>query len=401
MSDFKSKLEQFPKHGNIREVIQEHKNDIENPSPRVRTGFYELDKHLRRGIEFSDFFIIAGDTGSFKSTFATNILINTIKQGIGAAFYNYEMSSLQTLRRLLCRESNLSLDVVETKTQNPFLASKVEDAIKYLEDKHIYLIDNGVSDIDDLVKSMHKLHADGVRLFIVDYIQLVSGSGAGKSQEVENISRKLRQTALGLKSVVVGLSQTSLQHKKEGRDPELFDMKWSGGLSNDAVQCVMVTTKKYHEIVDAESAYVPLYRESNLHLKKNRNGQAPVVAKCLVIPSYYKFINLEFNNSTEPEEFGCAECGREDLIIVDNNFYCANCGVKHTPTCTCSNGLVFYEKQTDGTDYSYLGLCASCGRGAGIAAAITATNASISSSKDKITIPPFIKPENVLEEIEL
>lgn len=388
--------------GNVAEILKQHLEDIKTPKPRIMTGYKDLDDALK-GIRPSDFAIIAGGTGEFKSTLSTNVLLANLKQGHSAVMYNYEMSNLQSFRRILCGEMLTSLSDLEDPNQSKELIKATEEKAAELVKSNLYFVENNIDNVDMLLLDIARKKQEGFNLFIVDYIQLINSDKGSRVEQIEYVARKLRKAALSTDTVVLGISQLSRAHKREGGEPDLHDLKGSGGLENDATQVIFVFTKRYNEILRAKGitkAYLPSYRESELVIKKNRHGESGRRSRCIVLPSYYKFINIEDTVGVDPSKIGpfpCigdeGRCNEEEFIIIGNEFYCAHCKSRYNTQCSRCNdtGYVRYTKMSHNYDYEYIGFCPSCPRGQALVSSIKATNSILDTPQDKITLLPFIK----------
>jgi hypothetical protein len=257
------------------------------------------------------------------------------------------------------------------------------------------LIDANIDNIDELLIDMGKKKEKQIKLFVVDYIQLINASGKGnRVEQIEYVARKLRRGAIAHEAITLGISQLSRQHARDKTEPDLHDLKGSGGLENDATQVIFIKTKRYNDIVSGKDVFLPPYREAILSVKKNRHGKSGEDVRCIVRPDLYKFINVDFSDATtELSEVACTKCNGEEFYVdKGGECYCGACNLRYTTDCEdCGNsGYIEYKKTFDGINYNYIGLCSKCARGQGLRASIMATNSVIDTPQDKITILPFV-----------
>lgn len=396
------------KTGNLGEIAKQHWEDIENPKPRVFTGFQGLDKIIgggRGGIRYSDFAVVAGGTGQFKSTLCSNILVNAVGSGNKAALYTYEMSNLQYFRRMLCSEAQMPLKKIENKNLTPVEETDLKQIIEAMAAKTIFLVDSGIDTVEKLLVDMADKRKNGIDLFIVDYVQLLrSSKGFNRVEQMENISRSLKMAALQMDAVVIGISQFSRQHKRDGKEPELHDLR-GGSIEYDVSEGIFVTVKSYHRMFkNRERVYLPPYREASLFLSKNRDGESEITVPVVILPSYFKFANIDMSDGMtldQCDEITCTNtrCGGDDFIAQSGEIFCNECGTIYDEDCSCNDGIVLYHK-FDTIDYTYIGLCGRCARGRAILNSIKNTNALIEKEEDRISALPLVYPPLISSDTE-
>lgn len=195
------------------------------------------------GLQPSDLMIIAARPGVGKTAFALNLALYVGSLGTKPhiAFFSLEMGVEQLLLRLLSAQSSIS----NTKLRKADLSSteweRLQTAVKNLKDTNIYFDDSGTVEVMDLRSKCRKLKQNNkLDLVIVDYLQLLSGSGVyrgNRVQEVSEISRVLKEMARELKVPVVALSQLSRsieQRKGDDKRPKMSDLRESGSIEQDA-----------------------------------------------------------------------------------------------------------------------------------------------------------------------
>lgn len=388
-------------HGNIAEVIEEFLEERKNPQPRIYTGFRSIDDALE-GLRPEEYILISGDTGGFKTTLATNVAMSCAMQDIPFAMINYEMSSLSLFKRILCSQVGENLRTVESNILSPDLNTRINQKIDDLVNRNIYLLDNVSSKIDDLERQMVQLANKGVQVFVIDYLQLLSAHGGARHEQLEEISHSLMSFQRRYKKIVFGLAQLSGAHKHGKTKAKMHDVKGSTAFTQDATRMLLVYKKNYDFLQRTPGIYIPKYTEVLISIEKNRHGVSGTEEKAIVVPSHYKFINIDENDTIDIDkckEFGCMKCNGDILKahghrIFADTFKCADssCEMLYNVRCSFCNdtGIVYYDKTLKGIPYQYAGLCAECPRGMAIHKEVNSTNSIVESDVDKISCLPFV-----------
>lgn len=233
---------------NVAEIAEETINKLAERE-QVLDNVTGLDTRYKAlnsytlGLQPSDLMIIAARPGVGKTAFALNLALNvgSLANKPHIAFFSLEMGVEQLLLRLLSAQSSIS----NTKLRKADLSSteweRLQTAVKNLKDTNIYFDDSGTVEVMDLRSKCRKLKQNNkLDLVIVDYLQLLSGSGVyrgNRVQEVSEISRVLKEMARELKVPVVALSQLSRsieQRKGDDKRPKMSDLRESGSIEQDA-----------------------------------------------------------------------------------------------------------------------------------------------------------------------
>ena len=228
----------------IRDVLQETFQSIEDLYQKqgmitgVPTGFVDLD-HLTSGLQRSDLIIMAGRPSMGKTALALNIARNVaVKEGMPVAVFSLEMSKQQLGVRLLCAEAEIDGQKLRAGYIKKTDWKKLTAAADVLSRSPIYIDDSPgvtVREMRGKARQM-KLELD-IGVVIVDYLQLMQGSGRVESrvQEISEISRSLKQLAKELDIPVVALSQLNrgVENRPDKR-PILADLRESGAIEQDA-----------------------------------------------------------------------------------------------------------------------------------------------------------------------
>lgn len=266
----------------IGAVINEAMNSIQklqNSSglSGVPSGFVSIDR-ITMGWQNSDLIILAARPSVGKTAFALNLARNAaVDHHMPVAFFSLEMSSIQLAKRLMTSETGLSADKIKggVKLEN-YEWQQLEFKIKALSESALYIDDTPsipVAEFRTKVKALVK--NKGVRLVIVDYLQLMQGPSDLKGmreQEVAAISRNLKATAKELDVPIIALSQLSrqaVQRTGGSGKPQLSDLRESGSIEQDADMVLFIHRPDY--IGMSEN---PEDREkTQVIIAKHRNGE--------------------------------------------------------------------------------------------------------------------------------
>lgn len=204
------------------------------------TKFSDLNK-FTLGLQPSDLVIIAARPSVGKTAFALNLALNVgnLKTKPHVAFFSLEMGNEQLVMRLLSCQGQVDNTALRKGDLNSQDWERLQLAAKTLENVNIYFDDSGTVRVTELRSKCRKLkQEDKLDLIIIDYLQLLSGSGEYKGnrvQEVSEISRILKEMARELKIPVVALSQLSRNlERRENKRPMMADLRESGSIEQDA-----------------------------------------------------------------------------------------------------------------------------------------------------------------------
>jgi replicative DNA helicase len=228
----------------IRQVLDEYLEETSGASTSTRTvgpinsGFRDLDSMLG-GLQRGDLMIIAARPSLGKSTLAMNIARNATQQGAVAAVFTMEMSRDQIALRLLCAEAEVVSHRLRIGLLTDAESARVMESIGELSDLSIYMDDSAVQTVPQMRSKLRRLHTDrGVDLVVVDYLQLMSGSGArgeNRVTELGEITRSLKAVARDLNVPVIAISQLSRAiEQRPDHYPMLSDLRESGSIEQDA-----------------------------------------------------------------------------------------------------------------------------------------------------------------------
>lgn len=247
-------------------------------------GFADLDK-LTSGLHPSDFIILAARPSMGKTALALNIVQNVALRAhkvIGGeprsvAFFSLEMSKEQLVNRMLCAEAGIDSQRLRIGEMRDEDWTHLWDACDTMSRAKIYIDDTAGITAMDMRSRARRLKAEhGLDLIVVDYLQLMQGSGkrnnsGDRQQEVSEISRSLKALARELDVPVLALSQLSRSvESRQVKRPMLSDLRESGSLEQDADIVAFLYREDYYN-PETEN------KHTELIIAKHRNGPVDTV----------------------------------------------------------------------------------------------------------------------------
>ncbi len=245
----------------------------------VPTGFKDLDK-LTGGFQDSDLIIIAGRPSMGKTAFALNIAeYAAIEAKMPVAVFSLEMSKEQLTQRMLASRARVDLQ----KLRQGHLADEdwghLTNAVGILYEAPIYIDDTPAQSVLELRAKARRWKDElGIKMIVIDYLQLMRGRSRSESreQEISDISRSLKALAKELHIPVVALSQLSRRtEQREGNRPQLSDLRESGAIEQDADVVMFVYRESVYkdcECPKEEVCTCGMRRSAELLIRKQRNG---------------------------------------------------------------------------------------------------------------------------------
>lgn len=205
----------------------------------VPTGFLDLDETLS-GMQKSNLIILAARPGVGKTAFSLNIAMQTaVLHKRKVAYFSLEMSKEELVDRLLVSQADIDAWRLKTGKLSEDDYAKLSDAMGVLADAKIYIDDTpGITVLELRTKARRLMAEQGIDLIVVDYLQLMHGSGLYKENrvlEIGEISQGLKNIARELKVPVLSLAQLSRAVENRGtKQPMLSDLRESGSIEQDA-----------------------------------------------------------------------------------------------------------------------------------------------------------------------
>ena len=281
----------------IKDVLMESFDDIEKVAANggtvagISTGFVDLDQKTA-GLHPSDLVIVGARPAMGKTAFGLNLVQNAaVKGGKTCAVFNLEMSKKQIVNRMLACEAGVSMEHIRSGNMTDQDWEKLVEALGPLSEAPIYIDDTGGITFSEVRSKCRKLKIEhGLDLVMIDYLQLMSGSGrAGdnRQQEISEISRGLKMMARELDVPVIALSQLSrtLESRADHR-PMMSDLRESGAIEQDADVVMFIYRDEYYN-PDTEEPGI-----TEIIIGKHRAGPTGTV-KLKWMGDIQKFGNLE------------------------------------------------------------------------------------------------------------
>ena len=256
----------------------------------VPTGFAELDKKTA-GLHGSELILIAARPAMGKSAFALNIgSYAATRANVPVAIFSLEMSKEQVGNRILCSEALVDSNNVRTGELNDEELGKLAETSGELSQAPIYIDDTPGISVMEIRAKCRKLKLEkNIGLVIIDYLQLIQGSGktSSRDQEIAEISRSLKILAKEIEVPVIALSQLSraVEARPDHR-PMLSDLRESGSIEQDADIVMFLYRDDYYN-EDSEKKNI-----AEVIIAKQRAGSTGTVDLAW-LGKYTKFANLE------------------------------------------------------------------------------------------------------------
>lgn len=233
----------------------------------VTTGLDSVNSKIG-GMHHSDLMILAGRPGMGKTSLATNIAFNAAQRwmrdmrdgippsksvGAKVAFFSLEMSADQLATRILAEQSRISSEALRMGKISKAEFEQLAAAAAELETLPFFIDDTGgltIASLHTRVRRLQRRHNNEIGLVVVDYLQLLTGSGKGdgnRVQEISEISRGLKTLAKDMNVPVLALSQLSRAvESREDKRPMLSDLRESGSIEQDADMVWFVFREDYY-----------------------------------------------------------------------------------------------------------------------------------------------------------
>ncbi|MCK4595180.1 replicative DNA helicase [candidate division WOR-3 bacterium] len=291
----------------IKGLLKETFEAIEKASVNKRyvtgipSGWTDLDR-LTTGFQPSEFIVIAGRPASGKTSFCLNIAqYAATREDNPIGLFSLEMSKEQLVHRMLCTESRVPLRNVRTGYISREGWSKLTIAAGTLSEAPIFIDDTPGIHVLELRAKARRLRSQyGVKLIIVDYLQLIQGprSVENRQQEISAISRSLKGLAKELGIPVIAASQLSRAvEKRESRRPILSDLRESGAIEQDADVVIFL-----HKHDTGKGEEEGMENVIEIIMGKQRNGPSGGSINLTFLKDYTKFEEYSASKSYMAEE---------------------------------------------------------------------------------------------------
>ena len=256
----------------------------------VPSGFIDLD-YRTAGFHGSELILIAARPAMGKTAFALNIASNAaLRANVPVAVFSLEMSKEQLVNRILSSESMVDSNKIRTGKLDEEDWSKLAETIGPLSEGDMYIDDTPGINIMEIRAKCRKLKIEkNIGLVVIDYLQLIQGTGrrnGSREQEISEISRSLKILAKEIDVPVIALSQLSrAAEQRPDHRPMLSDLRESGAIEQDADIVMFLYRDDYYN-QDSEKKGI-----AEVILAKHRGGSTGTV-DLRWIGNYTKFVNL-------------------------------------------------------------------------------------------------------------
>ena len=281
----------------IRQIVSDAMDRIEKASHQkgyvtgVETGFIDLD-YMTSGMQPSDLVLLAARPSMGKTAFVLNLTEHmAIKKNYHVAIFSLEMSKEQLVNRFFSMESRVESNHIRTGQLNDNEWDSLIESAGVIGKSNLMIDDTPAITISELRSKCRKYKMEhGLDVIIIDYLQLMTGSGRStdsRQQEISDISRSLKSLARELQVPVIALSQLSraVEQRPDHR-PMLSDLRESGAIEQDADVVMFIYRDEYYN-KDTEEKGI-----TEIIIAKQRNGAIGTI-KLGWLPQYTKFVNLE------------------------------------------------------------------------------------------------------------
>lgn len=270
---------------NIGQLVSKSITDIDSLQSRedgllensVPSGYVELDR-MTSGWKATDLVIVAARPSMGKTAFVLNIARNAaVVHNMPVAIFSLEMGAVQLAKRLISLECEIDAQKVANGRMSENEYAILRDKVERLSSSPIYINDQPAINVYELRAQCRRLqNAHGIKMVIIDYLQLMSGGGdkgMNREQEISNISRSLKGLAKELNIPVIALSQLNRSVETRGGDkkPQLSDLRESGSIEQDADMVMFLYRPEYYKLDEAANG-AHLKGMSEIIIAKHRNG---------------------------------------------------------------------------------------------------------------------------------
>lgn len=263
-----------------------------NPVTGIPTGFIDLDRQTA-GLHPSDLVLIAARPSMGKTAFALNVAANAaFRSDMCVAIFSLEMSREQLVSRLFAMESRVDSNSIRTGNLSDDDWERLIEGVDIVGNSKLIIDDTPGISVSELRTKCRKYKLEfGLKMVMIDYLQLMSGSSRrveSRQQEITEISRSLKAIARELEVPVIALSQLnrSAETRSDHR-PMLSDLRESGAIEQDADVVMMLFREDYYNKDTDNPTNI-----AEVIIAKQRNGPVGTV-QLAWLPQFTKFANIE------------------------------------------------------------------------------------------------------------
>jgi len=300
----------------INPVIAQAVEQIQKAAARtdglsgLESGFRKLDK-ITSGWQNSDLIIIAARPAMGKTAFVLSMAKNiAVDFHNPVALFSLEMSNVQLVNRLISNVCEIPSEKIKSGQLADYEWQQLDYKLRDLLDAPLYVDDTPSLSVFELrTKARRLVREHGVKVIIIDYLQLMNASGmsyGNRQEEVSTISRSLKGLAKELNIPIIALSQLNRgvenREGEEGKRPQLSDLRESGAIEQDADMVCFIHRPEYYKIYTSADG-TDLRGLAEIIIAKHRNGAVGDV-RLRFIGQYTRFENVDDNRVPPPLEGG-------------------------------------------------------------------------------------------------
>ena len=249
----------------------------------IASGFHALDR-MTSGWQNSDLVILAARPAMGKTAFALSMAKNiAVDQNIPVALFSLEMSNVQLINRVIVNTCEIKGEKIKSGQLEAYEWAQLDNKIKDLIGKPMYVDDTPSLSVFELrTKARRLVKEHGVKLIMIDYLQLMNASGmsfGSRQEEVSTISRSLKGLAKELNIPILALSQLNRgvenrpggENTLDSKRPQLSDLRESGAIEQDADMVIFIHRPDYYRLFKDENGN-DLRGKAVIIIAKHRNG---------------------------------------------------------------------------------------------------------------------------------
>jgi replicative DNA helicase len=341
----------------IKPLLREAAMLIEEASQRedglsgVPSGFTALDR-ITSGWQKTDLVIIAARPSMGKTAFVLSMARNmSVEHKVPVAVFSLEMSSIQLVNRIISAETELGSEKIKTGRLQGWEWDLLHSKLSVLDDAPLFIDDTPALSVFELRAKCRRLKMQhNIGVVIVDYLQLMTAGSDNKGsreQEVSMISRSLKAIAKELDIPVLALSQLNRSvESREGKRPQLSDLRESGAIEQDADLVLFIHRPEYYGITEDENGN-SLIGVAEIIIAKHRNGAIDDIHLSFK-KNLAKFADME---NIIPEELGGGQFGQKFTSKMNNDAGGAPFQNKPIPVASSFNNDKFNEYENTGGEH--------------------------------------------------
>lgn len=289
----------------------------------LSTGFRELDKETS-GWQNSDLIIIAARPAMGKTAFVLSMALNIAMHNDPVAVFSLEMSNLQLVNRLISNACEIPGNKIKSGDLSTADWGQLTTRMSRLQGLPLYVDDTSGLSITELsTKARRLVREHGVKLIVIDYLQLMSaGIKLGsREQEVSTISRSLKQLAKDLDIPIIALSQLNRKLEDRGnkdKRPQLSDLRESGAIEQDADIVCFIHRPEYYSHTGLDENGNNIRGKAEFIIAKHRSGGVGTV-DMLFRKEYVRFENWDATDANDTSAYQYRAAGDNTTAVPENN----------------------------------------------------------------------------------